>query len=318
MLVNETIFKAQLGGIQSSINWKTVEPFVKMAARTFRKQIGREFYTELANNQSDEDMAELADLAKGIEAWQGYDLAFPHLKLKVGDLGLMKSSPANSVAITKWEYVDSREANMTMVDKLQEDFYQLLEEVEPESWKGTEAYKIRRRLFIRSASELGRKITLVGRNSRFFDVLTTYIERAENSYIRPLLTNAVFDVLKEKWQNGTELSSLEKQLINHIQWALAYLSLYEAYPYLPLVVDMNGIREARFKDGTREEETASDKLKNSQKQALWNDGTKFLKNIETFMNDNATATQWAAYYQKNLLNNDFEADDFTDKPHVIL
>lgn len=316
-MINEAIFKAQLGGIQASMNWKTVEPFVKMASRTFRKQIGREFYDELAGVQTNEDMLELADLAKGIIAWQAYDLAFPHLKMKVGDAGLMKSSPANSVAITKWEYVDSREANMTMVDKLLEDFYELLEELEPTAWKGTEAYKNRRRLFVRSATELGRKITIVGRNARFFDVLTTYIERAENSYIRPLLTDFVFDELKDKWQNGTVLSGNEKLLISHIQWSLSYLSLFEAYPYLPLVVDMNGIRETRFKDGTREEEMASDKLKNSQKQALWNDGTKFLKDIESFMNTNATPTFWSTYYQKNLLS-EYEADDFTDKPHVIL
>lgn len=316
-MINEAIFKAQLGGIQASMSWKTVEPFVKMTSRTFRKQIGREFYDELAGAQADEDMLELADLAKGIIAWQAYDLAFPHLKMKVGDAGLMKSSPQNSVAITKWEYVDSREANMTMVDKLLEDFYELLEELEPELWKGTEAYKNRRRLFVRSATELGRKITIVGRNARFFDVLITYIERAENSYIRPLLTDSVFDELKEKWQNGTVLSGNEKLLINHIQWAVSYLSLFEAYPYLPLVVDMNGIRETRFKDGTREEEMASSSLKNSQKQALWNDGTKFLKNIESFLNTNATPTLWATYYQKNLLN-EYEADDFTDKSHVIL
>lgn len=316
-MINEAIFKAQLGGIQASMNFKTVEPFVKMASRTFRKQIGRAFFDELAGVQTDENMLELADLAKGIISWQAYDLAFPHLKMKVGDAGLMKSSPQNTVAVTKWEYVDSREANMLMVDKLLEDFYELLEELEPSSWKSTDAFKNRRRLFIRSASELGRKVTMVGRNSRFFDVLTTYIERAENSYIRPLLTDAVCNELKQKWQNGTELSPIEQLIIGDIQWALAYLSLFEAYPYLPLVVDMNGIREARFKDGTREEEMASNQKMNSQKQALWNDGTRFLKNVEGWLNLYASPTFWAGYYEKNLAN-EYEPDDFTNKPHVIL
>jgi hypothetical protein len=120
MLINEAVLKAELGGIQASLNWKTLEPFAKIANRNFRKQIGVELYNELIKPNT--NLTELKEIAVGVVAWQSYDLAFPHLKMKVGDLGLMKSSPQNTVAITKWEYVDSREANLQVVDKLLEDF----------------------------------------------------------------------------------------------------------------------------------------------------------------------------------------------------
>lgn len=316
MLINEAVLKAELGGIQASLNWKTVEPFARIANRNFRKQIGVELYNELIKPNT--NLTELKEIAVGVVAWQSYDLAFPHLKIKVGDLGLMKSSPQNTVAITKWEYVDSREANLQVVDKLLEDFFELLEMEAPEVWKNSDAYKTRNRLFLRSASELGKKLTLVGRNSRFFDVLTTYIERAENNYIKPLLTPTLFRSLKQKWQEAETLTAQESELIQGIQWALAYLSMYEAYPYLPMIVDMNGMREARYKDGTREEETADAKLKNVQRQALWNDGQKFLGDIREFLDAESSPTVFAEYYQKNQINTLSEDLDFTDKLHVIL
>lgn len=316
MLVTEALFKSELGGIQSSLAFKTVEPFLKIADRTFKQKIGIELYNTLL--VPTEELEELSNIAKGIVSWSGFELAFPHLKMKAGDLGLMKSSPNNTVAITKWEYVDSKEAIVQMIDKLSEDFYELLEELAPQAWKESAAYKKRNRLFINSATTLGQKITLVGRNNRFFDVLTTYIQRAENTYIRPLLTPTVFLQLKEKWQNAAELTSTEEELIELIQWALAYLSIFEAYPYLPMVVDQNGMRETRYKDGTREEEMAGDKPKNAQRQALWNDGQGFLKDIEAYLDTTATATVFSGYYTKNLIINPVEPDDYTDKAHVML
>jgi hypothetical protein len=141
MLVTEALFKSELGGIQSSLAFKTVEPFLKIADRTFKQKIGIELYNTLL--VPTEELEELSNIARGIVSWSGFELAFPHLKMKAGDLGLMKSSPNNTVAITKWEYVDSKEAIVQMIDKLSEDFYELLEELAPQAWKESAAYKKR-------------------------------------------------------------------------------------------------------------------------------------------------------------------------------
>ena len=178
MLVNVDILKEQLGGVQTSLNFKTVLPFVKAAEYNFQKQIGKDLFGILltfpittATPGDQELQANLKYFAEAYVCWTAFDMAMPHLKFRIGDLGIMKSSPQNSVAVTKWEYVDSREANLSMADSSIENFYEILEELKPTEWTGSDAYKVRNGLFINSPQQLGQYVVLVGRNTRLFSQL---------------------------------------------------------------------------------------------------------------------------------------------------
>lgn len=310
------IFKEEIGGVQAATPLKVVQPFLVMAERWFRQQVGPELYGFLAGDVETEH-AELKSLALGSMSWYAFDLALPHLKYRVGDLGMMKNSPQNSIAITKWEYVDSREANWKMVDLLLESFWQLLDELRPAVWTESVPFRQWNRLFLRTTAEMAAHVPLVGRNSRFFAQLTTYIDRAERFYIRPLLTPALFGDLKEKWQGGETLTLNEGGLIEAIRPALAHLAIYEAYPYLPLVVDQNGIRQARQKDGTSEQEFPEQGLRNGQRQQLFTDGQTYLAELRIYLDSTASVSVFPSYFNYQKANQPV-ADDFTDKPHVIL
>ncbi|MPR36562.1 DUF6712 family protein [Salmonirosea aquatica] len=322
MLLTLEKLKAQLGGVQAKLNFDTVLPFVRVAERDFRRTVGPELYDYLAGLESAEgDEAELAELAHGCIAWAAYDMALPHLKQRVGDLGITKVSPANTVAITKWEYLDMRDSNMAMVDLCWESFWQLLGELDPEVWKSSPARKRYNQYFIRTADELYRYIALAGRNRRFFDTLTEYIRRAEQLYIEDVLTETVFEDLKDKWQDpDANLTPLETKLIEKIRHALAPLAIYEAYPYLPIKVDESGLREIRRKDGTQEEEIADKPYRQAQRRQLFQDGQLFLAKLRGFLDKNATETTFAGYYALNLVADDYSEDfeDFTNKAHIIL
>jgi len=327
MIVNSEIFKAQLGGIQSKINFNTVETFIISAERNFRKIVGKELYDFL--NEIDFSapepgtdpivLKELLEISQGCISWAAYDLALPHLKIRVGDLGLVKNSANQTVAVTKWEYVDTREANLAMQDIMWEFFWETIEELQPDVWTASEAYKERNQYFLRSADELTKYIALVGRNRRLFAQLEQFIRRAEQVYISDAVTSGVFDRLKMRWMDkDTQLTPVELMLVEKIREALAYLTLHEAYPYLPIKIDENGVREARKWDGTSNENPADPKFKNAQRNQLWQDAQLYMGRLKTFMDSYSTADQFPEYFTANLSGPEQEDEDFTYKSHVLI
>jgi hypothetical protein len=325
MILDLIKLKAQLGGIQGKLNFDTVMPFVKIAERDFRKIVGVALYDFLneadfgdENDLDHVSLTQLLEITQGCIAWAAYDLALPHLKLRVGDLGIMKTSPSQTVSVAKWEYADTRDANLAMVDLMWEFFWESLEETKPQAWTDSEAYQRRNEYFIRSADELNDFVALAGRNRRLFSQLERFIRRGEQLYIRELITPSVFDVLKLKWKDkDAQLTPLEKVMVDKIREALAYLTLHEAYPYLPIKLDENGLREVRKWDGLTNESTAGADIRNAQRRQLWQDGQLYLARLRTFMDENSTPTQFPEYYTANL-SEPAEQEDFTYKSHIII
>ena len=322
MIVNLQILKAQLGGIQTKLNFDTVLPFVKLAERQFKNDIGPELYELLADGEleAESEELELRELAQAYLSWTAYDLAMPHLKLRVGDMGLMKSSPANTVAVTKWEYVDTREANILMSDLYLELFWELLEKVAPEVWIESESFEKRNEYFVTSAAELKKFAPWLGRNARLFDKLLPYIDQTEDERIRPLLTDEVFDDLKQKTQDPETVWDLaEKKLLKLVKKLTSMLAIEAAMPYLALVVDEKGFREVRKKDGTQEEEVAEKGPKNRLLQKIHEDARAAEEALRQYLDKNASAQQWPSYYEANVSEDDTpDEDDFSDTKSIIL
>ncbi|SDG72220.1 hypothetical protein SAMN04487996_12274 [Dyadobacter soli] len=326
MIVELEQLKKQLGGVQAKLNFETVLSFVKNAEREFRKVVGVELYDFLEDAAFEDlpeldrvSLEELLDISQGCIAWTAYDMALPHLKFRVGDLGLAKNSPSQTVAVAKWEYVDTRDANMAMVDLMWELFWENLEQTKPEAWTSSPAYQARNQYFIRGADELGDYVPLAGRNRRLFSQLEKFIRRAEQLYIREAITYAVFDELKIKWQDkDAQLTPLESMLVDKIKEPLSFLTLHEAYPYLPIKLDENGPREVRKWDGITNESPAGEGIKNAQRQQLWQDAQLYMGRLQDFMDKYSSPTQFPEYYTANVAIGIDELEDFTNKSHVIL
>lgn len=318
-LVTLPVLKKHLGGIQTKLDFNTVLPFIKLCEHEFRKDVGSELYAYICDLDPEAGSIEedLKYAAQGCVAWAAYDMAMPHLKLRVGDMGIMKNSPTNTIAITKWEYVDTREANMEMRDLFLENFWAILEIVNPEEWTGSDAYKKRQRLFIRSASEISAYAPLVGSNNRFFQKLALFIARVESEYLTDAVTLSLWLDLKSKWASEAMLTDpVELELLEHIRRPLAYLALYEAYPYLPVLVDQEGTRQIRRKDGTREEDIAERAYRQAQRRQLWQDAQLYLGRLHKFLSAIASPEQFPSYYNFYVAPGKSE-DDFTYKPHVL-
>ena len=320
------IMKAQFGALQAGLKESSYGGFFGHAERWFRDEIGLELYNYIAGLSDTTagatgDDAELLRLAQSCLAWQAYSLAFPHQKFRVSELGLMKTSPNNAIAVTKWEYIDTKDANLSMLDLSLEYFFRELEARKPDVWTGSDAYRMRNRHFVRSAAELGQLLPLAGRNYRFFQKLVPHIDDVETDDIRAVLTTGVYAVLKAKWQLARpELTFEEEQLITLVRRATAYLAVFNAWAYLPLTVDEIGVAETRSKDGLNEANNPDPKLRSFMRQQLYTDGQKRLGKVRAFLDETASPTLFPAYYLANLAPTAtrWEPDDFTDKPHVIL
>lgn len=320
-MLTQEILKTQLGSLQAAMKFEQIAGFCAHAERWFADEIGRELFDYLQGlNGTTPEGKELLRLAHSCMAWYAYTLAFPHQKFRVGELGMMKTSVQNTVAVTKWEYVDTRDANLDMLDLSLEYFYRELELQKPAAWTGSIGYKLRNRHFLRSAAELAQLLPIAGRNYRFFQKLITHIEDVEDEEIRAAMTPGVYAALKTKWQQGSPSFSFEEEmLISLTRKAVAYLAIYKAWHYLPLAIDEDGIAEKRSKDGTSEGVAPDGNLRNNMRQQLYTDGQVKLAKLRTFLDETATASLFASYYQKYLAaGTQPEADDFTDKPHVIL
>ncbi|GAB3753949.1 DUF6712 family protein [Spirosoma pomorum] len=319
-MLTQEIMKAQLGSLQAQMKFDQMAGFCAHAERWFRDEIGRDLFAYLKTlTSATEDSKELLRLTHSCLAWYAYTLAFPHQKFRVGDLGMMKSGVENAVAVTKWEYVDTRDANLDMLDMSLEYFYRELEEKKPAAWTGSEAYKQRNRHFLRSAAELGQLLPIAGRNYRFFQKLITHVEDTEDEDIRGAMTSGVYIGLRSKWQNNTAFTPEEDELLALTRKAVAYLSVWRAWPYLPLTIDEDGIAEKRNKDGTSEGVAPDGNLRKNMFQQLYTDGQKKLSKIRTYLDETASPTLFPTYYQKYLApGTAYEPEDFSDKPHVIL
>lgn len=320
MIVTETIVKAQLGGVQAKLSWATIKPFMQHAENWFKKQIGNELYEVLDTTGIDEALKALQELAQGAITWYGYAMAQPHIHIKTGDAGFAKVLPAGHIALTKWEYLQLAESNTSMIDLCLEGFWAELEALEekPEGWESSAAYKIRNELFLRSAAETTQYLPLVKDSVRMYEGLKQYIKRAERTYILPILTQGVFDDLKQKLQEAEELGPSDKQLLELIRYALAPAAMYEALPFMSVLVDTEGIRMVVKTDSTRNEIAAAMGEKNTLVQRLWNDAQYAFAEIRKFMATNATAQVYTSYYNENLKPPVVELKEPDQKAHIVL
>lgn len=321
-MLTEDILKEQLGSIQANLSFETVAPFANHAQRWFRSEVGADLYAFLNTPAASEPAnRELLWLSQACMSWQCFILAFPHQKFRITDLGIMKGSPQATIAVTKWEYIDSRDANLSMLDLSLEYFWRELEAVRPAAWLDSAGYKQRNQHFVRSADELGQLLPIAGRNYRFFQKLLAHIEDVEDELIAATLTLPVYQALKQKWRTPRAQFNFEEDaLISLVRRAVAYLAVDRAWPYLPLSFSELGIAERRQKDGTGGDDVAADQgQRNNLRQTIAEDAQIRLDRITTFMDVTATSALFPAYFERlQTQTSQASTDDFTDTAHAIL
>lgn len=323
MILDEIKFKRQLGSLQGSFSWAVVSPYATQAERWFKKQVGQTLYDYLqaltpTENQLDEK--ELISMAEGAIAFYAFSLLQPRLNLKIGDSGMMKLLPANHVAITKWEFVTMADSNQNLIDICMDGFWDLVSELEPESWKGSDDYKVRNELFLKDAAELTEHLPLVNKSTRMYESLKMYIKKTERDTIRETITPEVFEMLKAKLkgENETALSNTDLEILELIKDAAALKSLLRALPYISILVDSEGIRQVVKLDGTRNEIEASHEAKAGLLAKLEKDTETAINKLFDYLKSVATENLYPSFFELHAEVDPFDIFQMEDDQHPIL
>lgn len=303
-LINNTeILKAQLGGIQKSLDFKTIEPFVATAERRFIvSAIGKDFFEFLCTT-SDTNYATIKSLAIKATAWYAYFLAQPHLRVVSGDLGVMMNQPARTTMAPKWAHVDLVASTSENADAALEDLLEELESISNDNsfsdWKSSNGFKQNRALIIRNATQLTEVLPAVQNRRRTFMALRFYLKKSEDTIATAVCTEEVMEALKEKYVNTPDtLTAPEKKLLKLIGELIAPYSLYRAIPALRLKIEADGLYVQTIDDAMKNQEPTTYPAVDELRKELMNTYKEAEQALVKYLDATATESLFAKYYEK--------------------
>ncbi|WP_428657582.1 DUF6712 family protein [Runella sp.] len=299
LITSTAQLKTHLGGIQKSLDFNTIEPFIPVAERRFiATAIGKDFHAFLCGTD-DAAFATVKALATKAAAWYGYFLALPHLRVVSGDLGTMMNQPSRTTMAPKWAHVDLVSSTSENADAALEDLLEELETCEAPEWTASQGFKTNRTLIVRNAAKLTEHLPLVQNRRRTFMALRFYLKRAEDTIAAEVCTDEVFDALKVKYINAPDtLTALEKKLLYLIGEVISPYALYRAIPGMRLRVDGDGLYVQTIDDAMKNQTPSTYPAIDALSKDLMNTYKEAETALAEWLDANATDTVFPAYYTK--------------------
>lgn len=151
--------------------------------------------------------------------------------------------------------------------------------------------------FIRNAAEFQKHVDIHS-SRRAFLMLLPVISSIEKKYIRPTLSKEYFDELKDAVQSSTPISDDDQAVIDLLTPALAHLTISRAL--LDVSIDFLdwGIfltASSTFDNVINKSLANKDRVAAMQRQNQM-DGEAELKELQQWLDTNASATRYATYY----------------------
>lgn len=294
--------KAQIGGLQKSMDFKTIEPFVATAERRFiATAIGKDFFEYLCGTP-DAKYNTIKGLAIKATAWYAYFLALPHLRIVSGDLGVMMNQPSRTTMAPKWAHVDLLASTSENADAALED---LLEELNSlpatgyDEWTTSNGHDANRVRIIRNATQLTQHLPVVQNRRRTYLALRFYLDKAEDTIAREVCTDVVFDALKAKYATDQDnLTTEEKRLLTLIADLIAPYALYRAIPSLRLRVEADGLYVQTIDDAMQNQSPSTYPAVDELRKDLLNTYKEAETALVKYLDATATESLFAGYYAK--------------------
>lgn len=316
-MITQEHLKQNISGIQYRINYATIEGYIMLAENWLVTKIGKastDYIKALAAE------SELKKTAQSVLSWYTFVKAIPHLNIRIGDNGMSKNTPQNSLPINKWEYLELLSSSWSNVDVFLEALYNSLEALKPEAWINDPANKARRDLFINNATLMTEYLPVVNNSARLFDACKFHIGFCEREYIKNEITPGVFSGLKAAYKAATEqapLSQENEELLELIRSALAPLAMLEGLPYFNLAVTPGAITMLERDDlesNVKPKTVAIDNVK----RKLTQDSSLALNNLRAFLNETASPTVFPDFYNKYLKPDSDYFSSYDPKMHPII
>ena len=299
LIKNEAELKAVLGGIQQTITWETMGPFVEQCEIDFIiPAIGESFYDELsalvAPNAIQTKILKRLKIASGYYALAS---SLSQLVISIGDMGAAVNVSGGTSAMPKWSYVELKKSSIDKADRALENALTWLEANKGSfgTWSGSSAYTISKELFINSATELTQYYPAAQGSRRMYLSIREYIKQVERFDLEPAISTTFFNALKAKVAAGTALSADEKTLFSWIKYFIASKAVAYAIPFLNINSDFRLVSEDSLANAQSENALDRDRrdgLKvNAEDQANYH-----FNKMKLHLDTKASATVFSEYF----------------------
>lgn len=250
----------------------------------------------------------------------------------VAKLAMMKWIPFGNINVQSGGFTvtatdNGQVASQWRVDKLEEEMrtegYNKLQDILTFLWSKDEGTftdwdesdeKLLHRSFLILTANDFSKYYWIKNSYEVFCLLKPGQTEVMNQYIRPILGDDLYNQLIDQVADDS-LSADNITLIDYVKRATAPLTVYESVARMNIDLSHWGIttfENADNGDNTKvRKPAATDKLSYALRKA-GDDGRKHLGALRAFLNNNATSTKYALYYDSDLYQDIDDAEDEND------
>lgn len=294
--------KEILGGIQKDMSEKVWMPFVRQGEKRFiLKELGEDFYDELAETTNPTgEVLKLIDKLKDASAHYASMSANISIILSTGDIGVMQNKTANSVAITKWQYVVKVKEDRAKADAALEDALKFLNKKKSSfaTYRASDEYKASQNLLIPTANALTNYLPVVDDSQIFYSRLTKYIAKQQQYWIKPLVGSAQLEAWKTKARQASpEWTEEESEALDLLCHALSNKAFAEAIPFLNLNTDFRIVAET---DGVLNEDDLTPDRKSGLQNTCIKQSEEFIGKLLKYLNKKASANVFPEFFNSDL------------------
>lgn len=215
--------------INATLNEATFAPFIPDAEKKYVKPfIGKELFALLdtwAIGQDAEENPELAALYPYVVAVVSRGTMFiasPHMDLNIGESGFSVTSTQNLSPASRERVKDYKESLEDLTWSNVESLLQFLEEnkIDYPDWVASDAYTMQVRNLINSAVQFDKEVD-IDQSRLTFQKLRKHMDNVEEMRVKTLISPELFNYLIGKIKNGTDLSTNESKLVEHLRTFVA-------------------------------------------------------------------------------------------------
>ena len=215
--------------INATLNEATFAPFIPDAEKKYVKPfIGKELFALLdtwAIGQDAEENPELAALYPYVVAVVSRGTMFiasPHMDLNIGESGFSVTSTQNLSPASRERVKDYKESLEDLTWSNVESLLQFLEEnkIDYPDWVASDAYTLQVRNLINSAVQFDKEVD-IDQSRLTFQKLRKHMDNVEEIRVKTLISPELFNYLIAKIKNGTDLSTNESKLVEHLRTFVA-------------------------------------------------------------------------------------------------
>lgn len=221
----------------------------------------------------------------------------------VGNAGYVENAPERTMQVRQWVHYGSCKNHFFIAESYLDKAIELMEskvgtEESYEAWQNSAAYTFTKELFISGTADfqLNGKVD-IGNSRSTWLALRPWVDIGEAMFIRPILTEALFEDLKTKVKTG-ELSGEEKALLAKIKPALAQWAISEGLGSLAISKQGGSIKVITTNDAITQTLLAPVDQVSALKITHRRNADTFGNLLVDYLDAKSTAELFPSYYEK--------------------